>query len=312
VACPPSVLVHRVWSERCPPVRLAGHGCRPSAEASARGPQLRAALATSAANLGSGSLRRGALARPVLRRWSAVAKKIPGRTGQQCAQRWRHKVNPTIRKDKWTPEEDAQLVSLYEVYGNTWAEIARHLDVRHLDRCQSQGPALLLSLKPIRCCLATDLSACACLHGLRASCLAQHLSVYPAHPLPGRSPACRSRRPGAPPLPPWHALSALLCGPARPLSQSQQTDRQTEGWMDWQAGRQADMEGSLRSLGMKRGEATWPKRAPRPCLAACLFTGKWPAGDWQSAQSICLQGNGLRATGNQLRLCVRTRGAGPH
>ena len=25
-------------------------------------------------------------------RWSAVAKKISGRTGQQCAQRWRHKV----------------------------------------------------------------------------------------------------------------------------------------------------------------------------------------------------------------------------
>ena len=25
-------------------------------------------------------------------RWSAVAKKVTGRTGQQCAQRWRHKV----------------------------------------------------------------------------------------------------------------------------------------------------------------------------------------------------------------------------
>ena len=25
-------------------------------------------------------------------RWSAVAKKVVGRTGQQCAQRWRHKV----------------------------------------------------------------------------------------------------------------------------------------------------------------------------------------------------------------------------
>jgi hypothetical protein len=25
-------------------------------------------------------------------KWSEVAKHIPGRTGQQCAQRWRHKV----------------------------------------------------------------------------------------------------------------------------------------------------------------------------------------------------------------------------
>ena len=28
-------------------------------------------------------------------RWCMVAKKISGRTGQQCAQRWRHKVNRT-------------------------------------------------------------------------------------------------------------------------------------------------------------------------------------------------------------------------
>ena len=27
-------------------------------------------------------------------KWSEVAKHIPGRTGQQCAQRWRHKVRP--------------------------------------------------------------------------------------------------------------------------------------------------------------------------------------------------------------------------
>lgn len=33
------------------------------------------------------------------RRWSAVAKKIPGRTGQQCAQRWRHKVRPRALTD---------------------------------------------------------------------------------------------------------------------------------------------------------------------------------------------------------------------
>ena len=31
-------------------------------------------------------------------RWSEVAKHIPGRTGQQCAQRWRHKVSPVLVK----------------------------------------------------------------------------------------------------------------------------------------------------------------------------------------------------------------------
>ena len=39
-------------------------------------------------------------------KWSTVAGFLPGRTGQQCAQRWRHRVNPNIRRDKWTKEED--------------------------------------------------------------------------------------------------------------------------------------------------------------------------------------------------------------
>ena len=30
-------------------------------------------------------------------KWSTVAGFLPGRTGQQCAQRWRHRVNPNIR-----------------------------------------------------------------------------------------------------------------------------------------------------------------------------------------------------------------------
>ena len=39
-------------------------------------------------------------------RWSDIAKVMGTRSGQQCAQRWRHKVNPSIRKDKWTEDED--------------------------------------------------------------------------------------------------------------------------------------------------------------------------------------------------------------
>lgn len=38
-----------------------------------------------------------------------MAEEMPGRTGQQCAQRWRHKVNPNIRKDKWRDDEDAKV-----------------------------------------------------------------------------------------------------------------------------------------------------------------------------------------------------------
>jgi hypothetical protein len=35
--------------------------------------------------------------------WSEVAKHIPGRTGQQCAQRWRHKVGYSMQALPCTP-----------------------------------------------------------------------------------------------------------------------------------------------------------------------------------------------------------------
>ena len=38
-------------------------------------------------------------------------------------------VNPNIRKDKWTPEEDDQLRALVKEYGSSWAEISRNIEV---------------------------------------------------------------------------------------------------------------------------------------------------------------------------------------
>ena len=66
-----------------------------------------------------------------------MAKHIPGRTGQQCAQRWRHRVNPNIRREKWTPEEDRLLMRLVHQHGSAWAEISRGLEVRGMPLCCS-------------------------------------------------------------------------------------------------------------------------------------------------------------------------------
>ena len=59
-----------------------------------------------------------------------MAKHIPGRTGQQCAQRWRHRVNPDIKKEKWSAEEDRTLLRLVHQHGSAWAEISRGLEAR--------------------------------------------------------------------------------------------------------------------------------------------------------------------------------------
>ena len=63
-------------------------------------------------------------------KWSQISKHIPGKSGQQCAQRWRHKVNPKISGDHWTEEEDTLLKQLVEVHGKKWARIAKEMPGR--------------------------------------------------------------------------------------------------------------------------------------------------------------------------------------
>ena len=70
--------------------------------------------------------------------WSEIAKHIPGKSGQQCAQRWRHRVNPNIKREKWTKLEDALLVRLVELHGNKWALIARNMPGRTDQQCMGR------------------------------------------------------------------------------------------------------------------------------------------------------------------------------
>ena len=46
--------------------------------------------------------------------------------------RWHNHLNPEIRKDAWTPEEERALINAHRVYGNKWAEIAKALPGRYL------------------------------------------------------------------------------------------------------------------------------------------------------------------------------------
>jgi hypothetical protein len=58
---------------------------------------------------------------------------LPPTVTEACTihlQRWRHRVNPNISKEKWTAEEDARLCTLVGRHGNSWAEIARRLPGR--------------------------------------------------------------------------------------------------------------------------------------------------------------------------------------
>ncbi|KAK3281909.1 hypothetical protein CYMTET_10324 [Cymbomonas tetramitiformis] len=59
------------------------------------------------------------------RRWSYIASLLIGRIGKQCRERWHNHLRPDIKRDAWTPEEEARLVAAHNKLGNKWAGIAR-------------------------------------------------------------------------------------------------------------------------------------------------------------------------------------------
>lgn len=61
------------------------------------------------------------------RKWSKIASHLPGRIGKQCRERWHNHLNPAIRKDPWTAEEDEIIMKAHAQHGNQWSCIAKLL-----------------------------------------------------------------------------------------------------------------------------------------------------------------------------------------
>ncbi len=62
--------------------------------------------------------------------WSAIAAALPGRIGKQCRERWHNHLDPHIRKEKWSQEEDRLILLMHSQHGNRWCEIAKAIPGR--------------------------------------------------------------------------------------------------------------------------------------------------------------------------------------
>jgi len=63
-------------------------------------------------------------------KWTDIAKKIDGRVGKQCRERYHNHLRAEIKKGSWTKEEDDLILDLQKQYGNQWAKIAKFLPGR--------------------------------------------------------------------------------------------------------------------------------------------------------------------------------------
>ncbi|KAL1202228.1 Transcription factor MYB3R-4 [Cardamine amara subsp. amara] len=64
------------------------------------------------------------------KKWSTIARYLPGRIGKQCRERWHNHLNPAINKEAWTQEEELVLIRAHQIYGNRWAELTKFLPGR--------------------------------------------------------------------------------------------------------------------------------------------------------------------------------------
>ncbi|KAF3328725.1 transcription factor [Carex littledalei] len=64
------------------------------------------------------------------KKWSTIAQALPGRIGKQCRERWYNHLNPSIKKEAWTQEEEITLINAHAMLGNKWVELTKCLPGR--------------------------------------------------------------------------------------------------------------------------------------------------------------------------------------
>lgn len=80
--------------------------------------------------------------------WNMIEKHVGSRNKAQCKQRWERGLDPRIRKEPWTKEEEKELTRLVNEYGNKWRIIAIELKHRTDVQCKRHWEHMLKA-KPV-------------------------------------------------------------------------------------------------------------------------------------------------------------------
>lgn len=75
--------------------------------------------------------------------WKEIAHALPGRTARQCRRHWNFVIDPSIKKEPWSAEEERQLTHLRDRLGYSWAEVSKRMEGRTQMQCRNQWTARL-------------------------------------------------------------------------------------------------------------------------------------------------------------------------
>ena len=57
--------------------------------------------------------------------WNEIASIMRTRNARQCRERWKNYLNPELRCDPWSHEEDQLLIQKYNEFGSHWNKISK-------------------------------------------------------------------------------------------------------------------------------------------------------------------------------------------
>ena len=75
--------------------------------------------------------------------WSLIAQLMGTRNLRQCRERWNNYLNPALRTEPWTIEEDKLLVEKYAEYGPRWNKIAKFFNNRSDNNIRNRWQLML-------------------------------------------------------------------------------------------------------------------------------------------------------------------------
>lgn len=87
------------------------------------------------------------VAKTKTRNWNEIAASLGSRNARQCRERWNNYLNPSLRNDPWTEEEDKLLLDKHAEFGTHWNKISKCFSNRSDNAVRNRWQLLMRHLE---------------------------------------------------------------------------------------------------------------------------------------------------------------------